>query len=81
MVVRFITPDHRVYEADKDIKVRLVPGAPQRRMEPMMEGPPLPMSLPENCPLPPPTSTTHTTQWRPLEAQRPVSIGRPLVIE
>ena len=31
VVVRFITPDHRVYEADKDIKVRLVPGAPLRR--------------------------------------------------
>jgi hypothetical protein len=68
VVVRFITPDHRVYEADKDIKVRLVPGAPQRRLEPMMEEPPIPL-LP-----------THTTQWRPIDAERPVTIGQPTPI-
>ena len=29
----FVTPDQRVYEADKDVKVRLVPGASGKRME------------------------------------------------
>jgi hypothetical protein len=42
VVVRFVTPDQRVYEADKDIKVRLVPGAAQKRPE----------MLPNVCPTP-----------------------------
>jgi hypothetical protein len=76
VVVRFITPDKRVYEADKDIRVRLVPGVPHRAPEPMMEGP-MPSPLPDSGP---PLLPTHTTQWRPLDAERPVSIGRPTPI-
>jgi hypothetical protein len=75
VVARFITPDKRVYEAEKDIKVRLVPGVPQRHMEPMMEGPPIPLSDAG-----PPLLPTHSTQWRPLETERPVTIGQPTPI-
>ena len=78
VVVRFITPDQRVYEADKDIKVRLVPGAPLRRTET-----PEVMPMPEAGPTLLPTSreTPHTTQWRPLDPERAVTIGRPTPIQ
>ncbi len=87
VVVRFVTPDERVYEADKDIKVRVVPGAAQKRMPEMMPMP-HPMPAPEVGPLlvptgrvtsssPPPT----TTQWRPPEPERDVTIGRPTPID
>ena len=33
VLVRFVTPDQRAYEADRDIKVRVVPGASQKRPE------------------------------------------------
>ena len=64
VIVRFVTSDGRVYEADKDVKVRLVPGASQRSREPVLE------TLPAPTPLEPP----HETQWR---AHPPVSIGQP----
>jgi hypothetical protein len=80
IVARFVTPDQRVYEADKDIKVRLVPGAAQKRPEMMPDVPP------NLCPTPPPegipfivptgrvtTSTSHSpapprpiTDWQPV---------------
>jgi hypothetical protein len=46
IVVRFVTPDQRVYEADKDIKVRLVPGAAEKRPQMM------PDLQPNLCPTP-----------------------------
>ena len=63
VIVRFITPDQRMYEADKDIKVRLVPGAAQRRMELMPEGAPMP--APELGPFLAPTSKTTSSSYRP----------------
>jgi hypothetical protein len=87
VVVRFVTPDERVYETDKDIKVRVVPGAAQKRMPEMMPMP-HPMPAPEAGPLlvptgrvtsssPPPTRT----QWCPLGPERDVTIGRPTPID
>ncbi len=85
VVVRFVTPDQRVYEADKDIKVRVVPGAAQKRTEVVPEG--LPFPLPpavEMGPLLPTgrlTPAPHTTQWRPLDSERGVTIGRPTPLD
>lgn len=47
VLVRFVTPDQRVYEADTDIRVRPVPGALQKRPQMMPEQPP------NFCPPPP----------------------------
>ena len=80
VVVRFITPDKRAYEADKDIKVRVVPGAPQRRPEPLMEVVPVPESGPTLLPTGRETPP-HTTQWRALDPERAVTIGRPTPIK
>lgn len=83
VVVRIVTPDQRVYEADKDIKVRVVPGAAQKRMElpPEMLPFPAPALMPEAGPTLLPmgriTPAPHTTQWRPLEPARSVTIGQP----
>jgi hypothetical protein len=74
VVVRFITPDQRVFEADRDIKVRLVPGAPQKRMEWVPENVPMPAPMPAPLPGPgliPMSRTTSSftpqqTQWRPV---------------
>jgi hypothetical protein len=85
IVARLITPDGRVYEADKDVRVRLVPGAPRRP-----EGPP-------DCPIPPeaidpfalpashtgrreaPTATS-TAHWQPVSLDTAVQLGRPIPI-
>jgi hypothetical protein len=67
VVVRMITSDQRLYEADKDIKVRLVPGAAPRPMEM------LPAPASEIGPLLMPTSKT-TTAYRP----EPATIWRPV---
>jgi hypothetical protein len=88
VTVRFVTPDQRVYEADRDVKVRLVPGAAQRR-DPIPEAMPMPWSAPvpraDEGPLLLPTGqmapAPHTTQWRGLEIDRPVTIGRPRPVE
>lgn len=72
VVVRFVTPDQRAYEADKDVKVRVVPGAAQKRIEMIPEGMPI-------CPLPTaepgPILMPHSTQWRAPE--QGITIGRP----
>ena len=87
VVVRLITSDKRVYEADKDIKVRLVPGAIQKRMEQPVETLPPPTPLPSDIgPLLVPTnrviSSSFTpaiperTQWRPVSPAT-LTLGRP----
>ncbi|MBI1832088.1 MAG: hypothetical protein HYR84_11630 [Planctomycetes bacterium] len=84
VVVRFVTPDQRVFEADRDIKVRLVPGAGMKRMEAPKEMPMMPAPPAETGPALVPTGRTtpapHTAQWRPVELDRPVTIGRPTPI-
>jgi hypothetical protein len=39
VTVRFFTPDQRMFEVDKDIKVRLVPGAVQKRLDQRLDQP------------------------------------------
>jgi hypothetical protein len=96
IVVRFTTPDGRAYEADRDIKVGLVPGAIQKRPEAPPEKLPMPSPAPtfETGPFLLPTSQT-TTSWRrtpgePEPAQRSnwqpvtppsVTIGTPRPLE
>ena len=85
VIVRFTTPDQRPYEADKDIKVRLVPGALQKRVEEIpLPGPPeagpelVPTSrvtagwLPADAPPP------NQTQWRPGAPGATITIGQPV---
>lgn len=86
VVVRFVTPDQRMYEADKDIKVRVVPGASQKRVEVMPEGMPIPCPWPvqEMGPILWPASRVTTSsspsssQWRPVSEANGVTIGRPV---
>jgi len=84
IVGRLITPDGRIFETDKDIKVRLVPGAPRRP-----EGPP-------DCPIPPeaidpfalPTSkagshepnNATTSLWQPAPLENAIQLGAPMPI-
>jgi hypothetical protein len=85
VVVRFVTPDQRVYEADKDVKVRLVPGASAKRLESTPELLPIPAPAPETGPTLVPMSrimpAPHTTQWRPVDSNRVVTIGTPRPLE
>ncbi len=84
VIVRLTTPDQRPYEADKDIKVRLVPGAVQRRGEEM----PLP-GPPEDGPVLMPTgrvtagwlqadTAPNPTQWQAGAPGPTITIGQPL---
>ena len=87
IIVRFTTPDQRVFEADKDIKVRLVPGAAQKRAEVMPEFCPVP--LPEAAPFLVPTGKVTRSSFSPAppqadwqpgssgSTQGAVTIGRP----
>ncbi len=92
IVVRFVTPDGRAFEADRDVKVRLVPGAIQKRT---LDGPPLPGPAPtyEAGPTLVPMSGSswlrgpteaqapHRTQWRPASQDANVTMGRPMPID
>jgi hypothetical protein len=88
VVARLITPDGRIYEADKDIRVRLVPGAPR-----WPEGA-------SDCPIPPEAiepfalpgghtgraapsaregvSTTSASRWQPAPLDNAVQLGQPV---
>jgi hypothetical protein len=85
IVARLITPDGRVYEADKDIKVHLVPGAPRRPEGPL------------DCPIPPeaiepfsvptgqtsqrqPIGATTASHWQPAPLDGAVQLGQPVPI-
>ena len=87
IVARLVTPDGRIYETDKDIKVRLVPGAPRRP-----EGPP-------DCPIPPeaidpfalptshtimaatPSAASSASHWQPLPLDNAVQLGHPIPMQ
>lgn len=80
VVVRFETPDHRVFEADRDIKVHIVPGAVQKRMQETAPSCPAP---PEVGPVLVPTGVTAgyrqaPTAWHADNASGDVSLGQPL---
>ncbi len=87
VVARFTLPDGRVFEADRDIKVRLMRGAALRPETPQAESPTFrptptsqsaiqPMSFwlpaPKANPIPP------ASQWQPAPLQDAVQLGRPL---
>ncbi len=74
IVVRFTTPDQRAFEADRDIKVRLVPGALQKRPDMHPEAMPAPTFdvgptlLPTTSYRPEPSGSMapQSTQWQPV---------------
>lgn len=90
IVVHFVALDQRAFEADKDIKVRLVPGALQKRAQVIPEG--MPMPTHDRGPILLPMGTTsssswlrapaeapapHRTEWRPVSPPAEVAVGRP----
>jgi hypothetical protein len=92
VIVRFVTPDQRAFESDKDVKVRVVPGAARQRCEPYPYTLPAPRPLPpaEVGPAPmdkltpsswlpaaPETTPPQPTQWRCTSLEKSVTIGRP----
>lgn len=85
VIVRLTTPDQRIYESDKDIKVRLVPGAIPKRIDEMapmpgrLEGGPVlvPTGRVTAGWLPPDVPTT-PTRWQAGEPEAPVTLGQPL---
>jgi hypothetical protein len=96
IIVRFVTPDQRAYEADRDIKVRLVPGALQKRPPMIPEHIPMPHPAPghEAGPILLPTSQTSSwrrepaenpapaqTQWVPGVPAPTITVGRPQPLE
>jgi hypothetical protein len=84
IVGRLVTPDGRMFETDKDIKVRLVPGAPCRPDGPL------------DCPIPPgavdpfAVPAAHTSQkdasaaatanWQPVPLENVIQLGQPVPI-
>jgi hypothetical protein len=80
ILVRLTTPDQRVYEADKDVKVRLVPGAAQKRPEMMPDVPPnlYPTPPPEGIPFIVPTGRVTTTTSLSPAPPRPITDWQPV---
>ena len=76
VVARLILPDGRVYEADKDVRVRMVPGvAPGARppeVVPGDHGPALLPALKQSFPNIP------VGQWAPAPLEGAVQLGRPV---
>ena len=82
IIVRLMTSDQRVYEADKDIKVRVMPGAVPKRMEVIPEGVPMPLPPPEMGPFLVPASKTSSSygpqpQWRAVTPAPTTTLGTP----
>jgi hypothetical protein len=88
VIVRFVLPDGRFYEADKDLKVRLMPGAALRSESPPPETPAFrPNAVGSGVmqasfwepqkPATPPPSTSH---WQPLPLTDAVQLGRPIPV-
>lgn len=83
VVVQFRTADGRVFEADKDLKVRVVPGAPRLHDGPPLLPPPTPLpagpvpSEPFPVPVFPPPVQETITRWAPAPLRQAVGIGAP----
>jgi hypothetical protein len=84
VVARLATPDGRVFETDKDIRVRLVPGAPRR-----LEGPlDCPIPTPAFDPFALPTSqgggasatASTASHWTPAPLDNAVGLGKPVPV-
>ena len=93
VVVRFILPDGRAYEADKDLKVRLMPGAALRsesipaetpNFRPTSAGSPFAAAAVQQAglwtPSTPPNPVQSKSQWQPQPLQDAVQLGRPLPV-
>jgi hypothetical protein len=83
VIVRFVLPDGRFYEADKDLKVRLLPGAALRTEAMPQEAPALPASAAvlqagHWSPGAPPTPARPVNAWQPPPLRDAVELGRPL---
>ncbi len=86
VAVKFVSLDQRLFEADKDIKVRLVPGAAQKRPQVPLEMPPHPLPSFETAPpILVPMSRVTPSSWTPLPSaswrRNPgsgITVGRPL---
>ncbi len=85
IVVRMVTPDGRIFETDKDVRVRLVPNAP-RRMEGPLDFPPAPTPV-DPFALPAahldrrePNSATTASHWQPVPLDNAVQLGQPIPI-
>ncbi|MCI0379124.1 MAG: hypothetical protein L0215_16065 [Gemmataceae bacterium] len=79
IIARLVLSDGRIYETDKDIKVRLVPGA-----APRPEFPP-PTPLPDEGPAILPSNhverrATPVSNWQPAPLTGAVELGRPIPI-
>lgn len=92
VVARFTTSDGRVFEADKDIRVRLVPGAPHAGPT-VTPGPQLDFPPPPNLVDPPlleptgarqvgssPSGAIPASAWQPVPLDGAVQLGRPIPI-
>jgi hypothetical protein len=87
VIVRLTTPDQRIYEADKDIKVRLVPGAVLKRVDEVvpLPGPPDagPVLVPTGrvtagwMPAPADALPPNRTQWQAGAPGSTITIGQP----
>jgi hypothetical protein len=84
IVAQFKLIDGRVFEADKDVKVRLLHTAPPAHGLPVpaLEFPPLPTptqpALPDPNPLPTPGIPHSTLRWSPAPLTDAATLGRPL---
>jgi hypothetical protein len=74
VIVRLLLPDERVYEADKDIKVRLVPGKSVREPAPP-DGPPLPLFPGPEVGPPPAVSPKTLPPPLPTPKEKPAARG------
>lgn len=95
IVVRFVTLDQRAYEADKDIKVRVLAGVVPRRQElipppaggpaPALEFPPVLVPTGASSASSWRRESTETpaprTQWQPAAPGVGITVGRPTPIE
>jgi hypothetical protein len=87
VVARLLLPDGRAFEADKDIRIRVIPGA-HHPAPPSMPGPfvpepdhlhmPRPFDGQSQSPAPAPTPVTPASDWRPVSLEGAVKLQRPM---
>lgn len=82
VVVQLVTSDGRVFEADRDVKIRVIPLHPH--MPAPTPGPLLPTDgawWNQRVPIPSATHSKTTSAWRPLPLEGAVQLGPPRGIE
>ena len=84
VTARFVLSDNRVFEADKDVKIRLVPRDLLPRPTPMSTEPPGATSESKRAPLvpaTPPRSPAPRSGWQPVPLGESIEITDPQVLE